>query len=721
MKLIECYVNNFGTLSDFFYSFNDGLNIIQEDNGFGKSTLSAFIKSMLFGLEDTKKTGLFENDRKKYEPWQGGAWGGTLTISSGGEEYRIERSFNKKASLDETKIYELKTGKLTDKFSDKPIGEILLGIDREGFEKTVFLSERVLDEKRGINNISTKLSRLTGVAFDMTELDNATKLLEQERQFYYKKGGSGAISEITEKISELEYRKAELLTLEAKHEADAKSISSKEDEIKELRLLSQKELDEEKRNALKEDRYKEYKRKLSEAEELKDRKNEISNFFGGKIPEKETLYELNARKEEISRLNGESLKLESELDALPPSPTENEIDTFSLLSLKTKENYKKIQEIESEKLNTGAAQAKKSKLLIIFGAILSVIGTALVFASPAFLALTLLGVALLVLGLVFSKKNPTSELEEKLSQIKAETQENEKRIADFCLGYGISGYGFDVAIYEFKQRVKRKEELALSLRDKKERLALAREKCSTLIEAYPITNEYPDIELAAKIDAFKIASTNELRILRECEELKNSFGFSESEEAKSEPKERASDKLIEKERELTLLKNSFSSDETTLLELDEINASLEILKSSAEAARYKFETIKKAKSFLEAAKDSLTSKYLGKTREAFAKYVRTVSESLGEYGIDTSFAVTKTEAGATRVKESFSIGTQKLFEFALRLSFADSLYEDELPFLMLDDPFAYFDDKKLSAALALIKEISKERQIVYFTASKNRA
>jgi uncharacterized protein YhaN len=184
---------------------------------------------------------------------------------------------------------------------------------------------------------------------------------------------------------------------------------------------------------------------------------------------------------------------------------------------------------------------------------------------------------------------------------------------------------------------------------------------------------------------------------------------------------RTSDLLIEKERELSLLKNTFSADEATLLSLDEVNASLEISRNTLETAKYKYETIRKAKRFLEEAKDSLTSKYLGKTREAFSSYVGAVSKSFGEYGIDTSFAITKTEVGATRAKDSFSQGTQKLFEFALRLSFADSLYEGELPFLMLDDPFAYFDDDKLKAALSLLRRIAEKRQIVYFTASKSRA
>ena len=106
---------------------------------------------------------------------------------------------------------------------------------------------------------------------------------------------------------------------------------------------------------------------------------------------------------------------------------------------------------------------------------------------------------------------------------------------------------------------------------------------------------------------------------------------------------------------------------------------------------------------------------------AFSYYAKAVSNATGEFGLDTSFAVTKTESGQTRVKDSFSKGTQKLYDFAIRLSFADSLYEGELPFLMLDDPFAYFDDEKISSALSLLKEISKTRQIIYFTATKSRA
>lgn len=54
MKLIACHINNFGKLSDLNINFNDGVNVINQPNGWGKSTLAAFLKAMLYGF-DTKK------------------------------------------------------------------------------------------------------------------------------------------------------------------------------------------------------------------------------------------------------------------------------------------------------------------------------------------------------------------------------------------------------------------------------------------------------------------------------------------------------------------------------------------------------------------------------------------------------------------------------------------------------------------------------------------
>ena len=47
MKLLRCYIQNYGKLHEFKYDFNDNLNIILQENGWGKSTFASFIKAML--------------------------------------------------------------------------------------------------------------------------------------------------------------------------------------------------------------------------------------------------------------------------------------------------------------------------------------------------------------------------------------------------------------------------------------------------------------------------------------------------------------------------------------------------------------------------------------------------------------------------------------------------------------------------------------------------
>ena len=201
MKLLECYIENFGTLHDFRYSFTDGLNVFNHDNGFGKTTLSVFIKAMFYGLDDTKKQKLEENDRKHYLPWQGGVFGGWLSFTTGTLSYKVERTFGAKASDDTYTLYELETGKVSLAYQGG-LGEKIFGIDADGFERTVFLSERRLSQKSDNKSVSAKLSDLVGCDFDLGELDNALSMLEDRRKYYYKKGGSGKIGDIKSEIAD---------------------------------------------------------------------------------------------------------------------------------------------------------------------------------------------------------------------------------------------------------------------------------------------------------------------------------------------------------------------------------------------------------------------------------------------------------------------------------------------------------------------------------------
>ena len=57
----------------------------------------------------------------------------------------------------------------------------------------------------------------------------------------------------------------------------------------------------------------------------------------------------------------------------------------------------------------------------------------------------------------------------------------------------------------------------------------------------------------------------------------------------------------------------------------------------------------------------------------------------------------------------------------LKLALTDAMYGGNAPLIILDDPFTTLDDDKLEGAKRLIRALSENKQIIYFTCSKERA
>ena len=51
MKLISCTIDNFGKLHNYHCRFDPDLHVTAEENGWGKTTLAAFLLAMFYGLE----------------------------------------------------------------------------------------------------------------------------------------------------------------------------------------------------------------------------------------------------------------------------------------------------------------------------------------------------------------------------------------------------------------------------------------------------------------------------------------------------------------------------------------------------------------------------------------------------------------------------------------------------------------------------------------------
>lgn len=91
MKIKGIHVNGFGTLRDYDPGrLSPGLTVFEGQNEAGKSTLMAYIRAILLGFPGNKGKGA---KYERYEPINGGLYGGSLTLlDEDGLEFRVQRT-----------------------------------------------------------------------------------------------------------------------------------------------------------------------------------------------------------------------------------------------------------------------------------------------------------------------------------------------------------------------------------------------------------------------------------------------------------------------------------------------------------------------------------------------------------------------------------------------------------------------------------------------------
>ncbi len=712
MKLIELYIENFGKLANYKYTFSSGLNVINEENGYGKSTLAAFIKSMLYGLEDTRRPKLDENDRKRYLPWQGGVFGGTLTFSANGKRYRIERTFAPKAADDTFKLYDCESGKESRDYSEN-LGEELFGINVDGFERTVFLSERRLSVKNDNKTISAKLSDLVGCDGDVGELDEAIDLLEERRKYYYKRGGSGRISEIRATISALDIEINDVMRL-----ADAlpqKELSTRE-KAKEINAAEAKiaELNSQKQTLSYE---KQYLTKKAAKDDAERKLAEVKSFFKGEIPTQSELRQAERRADAYRALKD---KLAVEKD----TPDRREI---LIRDIAEAGEY-------IDKLNVGKGQKKPRKCfpaLLPLAIVSAAVGGVVAATVNLIAGICIIGVG--VLALIFAVANAaackTAGGDDKLkSSIRA------------MLGREEKSYVTEEEYLSTLIAIKAKKEAELELaneRDEKikldtEELNGLREECAKFISGFAVSDGDPYLQIRQHLSDYDYLSERVKELTAEVAYIVREYGVNVEKLNRagnviiSENADTVRTELEESVRrlrgEVALLDRECKRDAEEVARLDELKERRTELTLRLKESEERLEVINLTKEHLTRAKDLLTAKYLGRTRAAFAEYMNVIGNENAElFTMDTSFGITKSEGSISKPTEAYSLGTQDFFALAARLALVDTLYDKELPFVMLDDPFAHFDDKKCATALKVLKRISEKNQIIYLTCSKSRA
>lgn len=296
MRLLSCHIENFGKLHQFDMEFHEGLNVICRDNGWGKSTLAAFIKAMLYGLDGDRKRGVTDNERRKFKPWQGGVFGGRLEWEeAGGKRYAASRTFGDTPARDTFELRDLRTNLVTDDYSSR-LGEELFHLNSASYYRSIFISQSDCPTS-STDDIHAKIGNLADNTGDINSFEAAEKKLSDQINRLTPERSTGLLHRLHEEAAILQRKVREGSSLD-------ETIAARENELADAMRQKQELIRRkgdwetmQKQAVRLQDlrvRRKEYEMRRDSTQALQAQLDDARRAFPGEMPEENTVREMLA-------------------------------------------------------------------------------------------------------------------------------------------------------------------------------------------------------------------------------------------------------------------------------------------------------------------------------------------------------------------------------------------------------------------------------------------
>lgn len=745
MKILSVYIAGFGKFVNQRFDFVSDLTVIKEDNGWGKTTLADFIRCMLYGQDAGRGKSVENNERAKYAPWNGVAYGGSLTFLYQNKKFRVERSFGKTPAYDSARVFD-ENNMQCFAFGDRAekLGETLFGVDADGYRRSVYLPQGEISLQGVPDDMKNRLLALLssgneGGAQAMERLDAAERALRAKR-----KPAKGKLDLIDERLAEL-YREREDCDLDG---ARAKELlQSMEQTDKEIAACLQKieklngaieQVSRRGELALKKQAYDEAKSGLENTQrELAT----LKDFFGEVQPASVNL-------DGIEKAVAEYYELKAALTEMEKKVADLEGDYKQYQTLKTQkeacekilDSYDELLEKNRKKGGAGTRPKPRGELIIppkrksnkwLFILSLAVgVGGALLTEKNMKAGLAVFALGVLGMVAVFFRtlprrakipKQPKSvdvtqdpafsekydevyaeldglqeklaalptDLEQNYLRLQKETSETEQRtlalekgIVAFFQNFRFEQtYDYRAALMTLQENIRRYISCGQGV-------TAAEKKMQDNATDWNGAGEYPLADMQT-LKADKAAEEERWQALTE-------------QRAKAAADAERLERKGEKER--ILAEENLLAEEKFRLEK-------------------KYRAIVAAKAILARAKENLAGRYLDPVEKGCRAYLAFFGEAAsGEKSL--RFAAdgipVYEENGVFREMAYYSEGMRELVGICTRLALADAVFQMELPVLILDDPFVNLDDKKTENAKRLVKELCKKYQIIYLTCKEER-
>ncbi|MBQ8053508.1 MAG: AAA family ATPase [Lachnospiraceae bacterium] len=696
MKLLSCHIENFGKLRDFTYYFEDDLNVLFAENGWGKSTLAAFLKVMFYGFDGENRRNGDGNERLRYRPWSGGVYGGSVTFSSGSKTFRMMRTFGARKKEDKFSLYDDETGFISDEFTDR-IGEELFSIDRDSFCRTVFWSQTD-HETSATTSIQAKIGDLTAQQDDLPAYDAAVKRLRKEMERLRPDRANGLIRKKQDRLALLEADQARLPSLSAQLQQCAAQEQALTEQLSRIRLQKQQ-----------------YALSVPErpAQETEGSKSVAAEEVSAA---EERLAEARERlAAEQDRLMAAEERLAGERESL--SAAEEKLSSLYATRQRIlaqgreeQEQYRQVKEDLRQELEAVTRLQNKrlsriralSAAGILFAVILSALCLSRVIPMP-FLVLLFLFLAGSVWLLWYAVH----------SDLPADNSEEIRRLRKEKNWYKSSIRSLSRKLRHIEDRIRGQKLLCekYKIRIRNSEADVSAQKMSVQEAERDVNSSASGVPFSIEEDLVSSANggsapgTDSGSIPPDVARTLSEFDAME-EECRS----RLQDVRSQSEELREMINDCRTSQE-----------SLPALKTEIRTLLEQYETCAKTLSYLEKARNLFTSRYMNPFLRSFRRYYGLLTgESAESVQTDADLGITILDQGLPRDPSLMSEGTKDMISLCRRMAMIDAMYPGEKPFLVLDDPFSNLDDERIKGGMRFLHTASLEYQILYLTCHASR-
>ena len=710
----------FGTLQNASLELRDGLNILELPNEAGKSTWTAFLFAMLYGVDTAERSAKGSLPVKtKYKPWSGAPMTGRMELIWQGRPIVIERGPAGRVPMGDFRAYDAETGEPVRELRADNCGEVLMGAEKGVCLRSAIIRQAGLSVSQDAA-LEKRLVALASTGEEQVSYSETQKRL-QDWKNRCRHNQTGRIPALQRQIEQTE---AAQRAIRAIHMENLQLTQRQEALIRDKAVL---ETAAQARQALA------ARHALAEKEAAGAAFIEAKNHLSAarqrlqKLPEEETLEKMAREAERLQEALREAAEQTvPEPEAVDVPEVFRDLPADALVP-KARRDAQQAQEGLSRKKRPAALGFVLGAVFLILG-VLFALG-AEPYVSQDFLYAGLCGGAALgglLLGILGIFANARAFLEraaaeELLSRYDARSPEDMEEAAQRCREKLLL---HEQAMSSYRRQCQTAQNRTAELEKLQQRMlgsiSVFAGPCETLSEGREAISQALALYVQAgqrrleaqtaeaRLEAVT-RSLGDVRLLPVPEGNWEGYDF----EAAAARLEQTDAALRELQTQLDMARGR----QEALGNGAELAARREELLQELSARQEEYAALELAQEALRAGNEELQQRVSPQVcQRAGALFSRLTGGRYDQVVLDHELNALAREVGSesSRQLPSLSAGTADQLYLALRLALCELILDESAP-IVLDDALVMFDDVRMKTALEVLMQEEAERQILLFT------